>query len=172
VDERAQLRSIAEAPGRLVLLVARDVTEKLDFYSSMFVGRFGWLDTPLPSTVRTVVLAVLILIALTDGRPDKSLSIRQRLLLAAIFAGTLLTIAGSLYVMWTPVGGELIEGLQGRYFIPVAPALLLVLTSRRLSGKLPPATRSLVVAVIMLLALGISAWAITARFYGFLSPPV
>lgn len=172
VDEQAQLMNLSRAPGRLVLLTARDFTSKLGFYSSMFAGRFGWLDTPLPPTVRTFVLVVLILIALMDGAGDRWLSSGQRVVLLLVFIGTLLAIAGSQYVMWTPVNAELIEGIQGRYFIPVAPALLLVLANRRLSATLAPATRARLVAFVMLLALAVATWAMTARFYGIISPPV
>jgi len=29
----------------------------------------------------------------------------------------------SLYVIWTPVGAPVIDGVQGRYFLPIAPFL-------------------------------------------------
>jgi len=41
-------------------------------------------------------------------------------LLASISLIYLLT-----YLAWTPVGKEAVEGIQGRYFIPIAPPLLL-----------------------------------------------
>ena len=44
----------------------------------------------------------------------------------------------SLYVTWTPVGMDRIDGVQGRYFIPLLPMLLFVLPGglgwRRMPG--------------------------------------
>ena len=41
------------------------------------------------------------------------------------------------YVAWTPLGAGFVEGLQGRYFLPLAPAAALLLYNRRLAGRWP-----------------------------------
>ncbi|MBQ9910393.1 MAG: DUF2142 domain-containing protein [Lachnospiraceae bacterium] len=54
----------------------------------------------------------------------------ETLLLIAALGGGILLIYTSLYVQWTPVGAELIDGLQGRYFFPfmgITVTLLLLL---------------------------------------------
>lgn len=50
--------------------------------------------------------------------------------MCAVCAG--LILAGML-LTWTPRGYVSIEGVQGRYFIPLMPALLLVLRNPRLT---------------------------------------
>ena len=36
-----------------------------------------------------------------------------------IFTGTILLIFSALYAQWTPVGNDVVKGVQGRYFIPL-----------------------------------------------------
>ena len=44
-----------------------------------------------------------------------------------IAAGTVLLTAGAMLVAWTTRGAQIIEGIQGRYFLPVLPLFLLPL---------------------------------------------
>ena len=37
----------------------------------------------------------------------------------------------ALYITWTPVGSSTIDGVQGRYFIPLIAVLVLLLTGKR-----------------------------------------
>ena len=48
--------------------------------------------------------------------------------MALVFLGGTGLICASLYVQWTSLENEIIEGIQGRYFIPliIFPALLIV----------------------------------------------
>lgn len=172
VDLKQQALGIVRSPLEFVTLAAQEYWNRSGELRETFVGRFGWLDTVLPATVQAVVLLFLILAGLTDGRPDLTLTLRQRVILAGVFAGTLLVTSAVLYVVWTPVGATRIEGVQGRYLIPVAPAFLLLLTNRRLALLLSPSHRAILLAMIALIALLVSAWATAARFYGFVAPPV
>ena len=88
------------------------------------VGVFGWLDTVLPKPY--YVMAYLMMIAAAwltwTGKPSKWL-------LAVVVLGVVkLCIYGALYLSYTPVGFDHVEGIQGRYFLPVlamVPFLLL-----------------------------------------------
>ena len=51
---------------------------------------------------------------------------------AAAVLSCLLAVAGCL--LWTPTHYETLYGLQGRYFLPVLPALLLTCQPRRLAA--------------------------------------
>ena len=52
----------------------------------------------------------------------------DQLIMALVFLGGAGLICASLYVQWTSLENEIIEGIQGRYFIPliIFPALLIV----------------------------------------------
>ena len=48
-----------------------------------------------------------------------------------IVVGTALLIIGAMYISWTGVGAEVVEGVQGRYFIPLLPLLLLCVSMKQ-----------------------------------------
>ena len=51
----------------------------------------------------------------------------ERLWIAAVAALVMLLIAGAMLVSWTSRDSQIIEGIQGRYILPVLPLLLLLL---------------------------------------------
>ena len=90
----------------------------------MFVGRLGWYDLELPQAYRTAALAMLGVAALAamTGLRGQRIGAGSRL---AIAAGVLLSAAGLFaieYVTWTAPGAPIVEGVAGRYFLPLALA--------------------------------------------------
>jgi uncharacterized membrane protein len=69
-----------------------------------------------------------------------------------------------LFLVFTPLGGTAVEGLQGRYFLPLAPLALIacVPARRRLPGAIPA---DLVTAGLMLAANAASLLVIVQAFY-------
>jgi len=102
-----------------------------EFYWRSLVGIFGWLDTPL-SPLAYYATALLLGIAIAvDSVSVNSNGLSQRSLFAtmafAYSVGTMLL----LWVSWTPPSNFRIEGVQGRYFIPLLPMLGMALGVRR-----------------------------------------
>lgn len=99
-----------------------------------FIGVLGWLDIPLPRLFYAGSLLVLCLLLGMEG------IVRHYGRVAAVMALILLAccaaVFGALYLDWTPVGGHTVEGLQGRYFIPLA-LFAAPLLSRRNHYPLP-----------------------------------
>lgn len=54
-----------------------------------------------------------------SGERKQNLTTGERVLVAAVILGTIALTYASLYVQWTPYQDDLIEGIQGRYFIPL-----------------------------------------------------
>ena len=44
---------------------------------------------------------------------------KDKLVNGIIFISTIILMFTSLYVQWTPLGASFIDGVQGRYFIPL-----------------------------------------------------
>jgi uncharacterized membrane protein len=137
VQPAAQLQGMIAAPQRFLGLALADYAHHALRYGAGFVGNFGWLDTPLPRLAIVIWALALLAAALTGGSPELELAGWQRSLAAAVVAAALLGLSFSQYVAWTPLGADFIDGLQGRYFLPLAPAAALLLYNRRLAGRWP-----------------------------------
>jgi uncharacterized membrane protein len=82
-------------------------------------------------------VALLIGIALLDGNPGLGLGRWDRGLIVVVAAVTYALVTTLNYLAWTSVGSASITFVQGRYYIPIAPLLLLLVSSRRLASRVP-----------------------------------
>jgi hypothetical protein len=73
---------------------------------------------------------MLLLDAEASGLPNR----RQRWLLLISLTTVAFSVLVSQYVSWTEPGHDL-QGVQGRYFLPIAPATALLLQPRFLAGR-------------------------------------
>ena len=55
--------------------------------------------------------------------------------MALISAGVIGALMMVFLLTWTPYGSKVIEGTQGRYFLPVLPLVVLLLRNRNLTLK-------------------------------------
>ena len=132
-----------------------------------YVGVLGWLDTHLPSWCYAIYLWALGIVAFTEVTRDRCLSIRQRSLLLLIPLLTFLTINLFLYLSWTAVGYTRIGGLQGRYFIPIVPCLLLGLFTRSWQPRHEsPLLLAALRCLPFLCVLCVTALVLLGRYYG------
>lgn len=132
-------------------------------YYSGFIGAFGWRFFYLSKWHVRLWILLLIFVSLTEGRSDLCISRRQKGILFSVCALTGVMIFTLLYLFWNPIGAERIQGVQSRYFIPIAPLFFLCLYNRRFGVDAPikPAMISLATAVSLLIALSV----ISQRFY-------
>lgn len=108
-------------------------------------GNFGWLTATLP-TLFIVVSTLVIYFAVQAREKDEqrldTLPAQQlrffRVWCVAVFMAVLLMISAALYVYWTPYKETYIMGIQGRYFLPILPLLLVPFI-----GKLKPRQESI-----------------------------
>ena len=132
VSPAAQARWLIEAPWRLFSILPATGRAHGPALLRSFIGEPGWLDVDLPRAYHVLaclILAAAFLLGSGTGRRGLSWSAstpRWRWTEWAGLAGILLAGMGVMlvqYLTWTPTGAPVIEGLQGRYFIP--PALML-----------------------------------------------
>jgi len=156
-DPTQQVLFILSSPLLFIKIISLDVWKNTLAYMQGWVGVYGYDYWPVPGL--TYLLYPLAVIAsLWQDRalpvPDK----RTRIVLAVLFVvGYLLTIT-SLYIAFTPVKSLVVAGVQGRYFTPVMPLLLLALvglpfvTNIRIPAALPI---SLATAALVLYVAGL-----------------
>ena len=94
-------------------------------YQLLFVGNF-LLDIPLPMWWIGLYVLSIIPVALLD-KSQVTIARSQKIFSFSVFIVIFLLVCGFVYVSWTVVGQNLIDGIQGRYFIPILPLLFLIL---------------------------------------------
>jgi uncharacterized membrane protein len=154
INPAEQLRLLRAHPSHVVTLIFSTLWNKGWPISRSFIGRLGWLDTPMNHLFTDgYVLALIAACWLADGRPSFPRRWLAPIILIPValsaFAITLLN-----YLYDNPVGKPFADGVQGRYLIPLAPAMIVLLwglaprwpgpLSRKTSGKLNLATTAVV----------------------------
>jgi len=89
-----------------------------------FVGLLGQNDTNLPYWLRLAVMGYLTAGLLTTETIRGRFTAAHRWLAALVPVGIFVALHLLLYLSWTPVGAGVLEGMQGRYFVPVAMLLV------------------------------------------------
>ena len=116
-----------------LLLVVRSIVENTDHYLRTLVG--GSLSYYSVELAWTWVVALYLLLAFAAFPAQDELPLpvgaHRGWLAAAALGCCALAVAGC--ITWTPVSHTTIYGLQGRYFLPVLPLLLLTCLPRKLT---------------------------------------
>ena len=141
----AQIHWIMSHEVQAALVVWRTLVDWPDYRFREVVGVLGWLDIALPERIyRWTAIAMIGTLAMTLWRPGTGAA--RRLLILLTLVATVLSIYVALYLSWTMIGAVRIDGVQGRYFIPLAPFLLLL-------GRSRPGAGHAVAAAIVIVAM-------------------
>lgn len=157
IDVAAQKNFILTHPTEFLAAFFTSLAKPDVWFAKTFFGVLGIVNVYFPK-IFYVGCAVLLIAAAAIG--DLRLTLTNRLLI--IFA-TLVTALGVFaveYLIWTPVGGSVIAGVQGRYFIPIALMSLISLSlvkQPRLANLLTLTAGSFVAAATI--------WITCSRFY-------
>jgi uncharacterized membrane protein len=150
VDPHAQIAFVMHHPLRVIATMASDVFHRAPFYFETMVGRLGWLNVTLPQAVIFAFAALLIAVALLAG---STITRTQRALAALAAIASIAVVQLSQYIIWTPVGANTIDGVQGRYFIPILPLILIAISRSSTAPRWLPAVIAIVAAISNLAAL-------------------
>lgn len=120
------------------------------FYFFMTIGLLGWLTLKLPaiSYVLPILAFCIAVMPVAQARAARASSTLLWWGLLVLSSMGLIMLA--LYLYWTPVGAAVVEGVQGRYFIPILPLAVATaagaLSSRNSSFS---ATKALVLVAVL-----------------------
>lgn len=165
INTDEQMRLVLAHPFLFTRLAVMDYINKYDYYFVSFFGQLTWLDLYVPTYLTICVFAVLMIVSLTDANPKISISKSNKTLFVLIIAATMLLVSALLYITWTPLDAPDIEGIQGRYFIPVAPLFFLLFYNRKFTWKRFDKYVYPVVYVTVFVSLAMTLHAIIKRYY-------
>ncbi len=142
VESSGQIQFILHHPIQVVEILVRTLFQSGDYYVNSAISLLGWHYAQLPWEF-TLLACIGILLAAIFATSEL-LSLKKYIVLLNIFTFlAIISVFIVLYIAFNPVGNHIIDGVQGRYFIPFfAPLamLLAVLPNRKFSINLQLST--------------------------------
>ncbi|MFI5715016.1 DUF2142 domain-containing protein [Nocardia sp. NPDC051750] len=126
VDTGEQLTGILTDPFGFLRTFWESILRRDHEWFTEFFGELGFAYINVPATaIVTCLLAFAVSVGTAErfSRPD----FRRTLIVALTMAASVAMIYVTLYMSFTPVGYYIIDGVQGRYFIPLAIVAFAVL---------------------------------------------
>ena len=168
-DVREQATWILAHPIGYIDVLSTTLIEKTGLYFRSMIGVFGWMKVALPPLFYAAPCLALA-VAMIDGNrggerqpPASANTWNAALVLCSVFL--ILTV---LYLVWTPIGAGVIEGVQGRYFLPLAGLAVFNLAdlTAPLVEKpiLPPRRVAMLCAVFVVTSISLSEFVIVSAF--------
>lgn len=127
VDSGGQLVGILTNPVRYLMVMFRTINVSGQGWANNLLGTtLGYFNFHLPYAI---FLMSYTLVVLLFAQRDETLKMKvfDKVVCALVFLVIVGAIFTSLYIQWTAVGAEVIDGIQGRYFLPIILLLPLIL---------------------------------------------
>lgn len=124
---------LVHQPVRLVRMFYQTLLGQMEMYHLTMIGAYlGNLDEVLSVPYVAVVLFTLGLLALAFQKPGESIPLSggQRIWIVTLCGLCMGAAMFSMLIAWTPLSSWVISGVQGRYFLPFLPVLLMALKNR------------------------------------------
>ncbi len=166
-----QLRGLLQHPARIVSLsintfAGRQGMEGQSYFHEM-VGVLGWIDVVLPGWFYRLAgwtLSLAVVGSTVRRHPLLSRPASGWLFLAATLACGLVFLLE--YLTWSPVGFPFVDGVQGRYFLPIAVLLPAFLPSRyEVKLATPAAMLHAVLLLFPTLSIVVTVASVVHRYY-------
>lgn len=100
---------------------------KTDYYiSTMFGSSLGWFQFDVPMFLYLPFGILFLLMCMKKEGEKKALTYGAKCWIFVLVVISNILIYTSMYLSWTPISSPIILGIQGRYFLPLLPAVYLL----------------------------------------------
>lgn len=139
-DASKQLDFILKNPFTYAGILIKNILSSYKIQVMRMIGSLGLLDTRMPPLAVIVSLLNMIYIFVVDACTSNiDIKWKDRLLYLICPIISVIGIYTAMYLLWTPVkngiGGNFIDGVQGRYFIPLLLFVPLLITNKFIKNK-------------------------------------
>ncbi|WP_336961325.1 DUF2142 domain-containing protein [Sphingobium aquiterrae] len=146
-----QLAVVLHDPLGFARILATSIAERSPVYALQIVGRFGWNSILLPLAAYPLA-GIMLGAALWSGDGVRA-GWGTRLWWLAIAGGSALLVETALYLTGTPLGADYVQGVQGRYFLPLLPLALMAISVPKTGDHAARIARRLCIASAAVLAI-------------------
>lgn len=137
-DRGFPLESIISQPRATVKMFLRTLKEKGFFYIYSTIGYFGWFYFSLDPVIIAIYLIFLLVVVLSEH--EEKITGAMRVWIASVMVVLIGSFFLVMYLQWTPRSSNTIDGVQGRYFLPAIPLLMLVVMPKKRRLNIPRET--------------------------------
>lgn len=124
---------LGDIPHSISVLFNTAIFKSEFYYNSMWGNQLGSLQVYIPTFVITSFVLVLFTAGVCTTREERVLyepDAKFRLVNLGLSLLMFLGILAALWIGWTPVTYGVIEGVQGRYFLPFLPMVFLSMRNK------------------------------------------
>ena len=152
-----QLMYILSYPLSFLITLVKDLFANGGIYLQGWINGYGYYYWT-PPLILSLFFLFSLGAALWVGSRREQINRQYRLAFLLVFLAGYVATVVPLYLTFTPVGLDQVFGVQGRYFIPLAPLLVLALSGISLPSKASvPTSRWITVPLTMALAFNLVA---------------
>lgn len=114
-----------------IYIFVNTLIKNMEAYLNTLVGRYlGWLEITVS---QFVIVGFLIILVLEFFREKEQyvIKVKERVCYGVIAALISLAVVAAMWLAWTPISYDTIQGIQGRYFLPMLPLLYLMVANNK-----------------------------------------
>ena len=131
-----QIKNIlADVPAYMKLIFKSGFDYYRTYIIKSFVGVLGYIDVELPDMLTYSYLFLILFTALLISENKIKVNITKKTLFVLLLIFTFIIIETAMYLYATRPGRDRVFGVQGRYFIPMAPLFFMLLYNRFINPK-------------------------------------
>lgn len=135
VNEKEQVKYIITNPIGYCKTLCITICKNFDFYINGITGQMlESYDITLAKGYTFIALIIITAMCATENSIYK-LNSKQRFIVIFTFLSIVLLIFTALYIQWTSLQNHVVEGIQGRYFIPILMLLLIFICDIKNQGN-------------------------------------
>ena len=112
-------------------IFARTIADYSTDYLCQMIGGFN-----TPTILSIIIFIALLLVVFEKDDNDLKFEKKDKILLGVFSTLQILAVFAAMWVVWSTAKQTYIMGIQGRYFIPILPLLLLAISSNIFDIKL------------------------------------
>jgi uncharacterized membrane protein len=127
LDPTGKIELLIHAPVDIALRVLRTMA-RYSYWLGQIIGLFGQTDVPLAWPFRSLGIVWLAGVAWVSAPPNRHFEKWESCLLIGSFWIQAVLIILTIFLIWADPAAPIIEGVQGRYFLPILPGLLVGLS--------------------------------------------
>ena len=105
------------------------------YFLSLFGGQLEWAETIRIELIPYIICGISIITAISEHDIKDKLNKYQKIIILFIILVITILIFTSLFIQWSDNNLEYIDGVQGRYFLPILPLVLILISEIKISSK-------------------------------------